>query len=581
MKRYGLIIFQGGFKGFFQRKFRLTPFPFQSIPSGLSNSGCFYSLGFLRFAKSVKKQSLINRHSVAFWFGTLYILIGFGLHLPDLISRSDVHFSMNGLPMSHLMHFGMFLILGGIALTAYGLFPVHTREVHDASGEFELHSMDSARLSPRHWQLVAVLGIALVVDVMKPATLGFVVPGMRHEYGLTARQAALLPLCAMIGTTIGSIIWGVLADRMGRRGSILLASMIFIATGICGCMPAFKWNLLMCLFMGMSAGGMLPIVFALLAEMVPSRHRGWLSVLVGGLGSAGGYLAASGAAAWLEPLYSWRVLWLLNVPTGFLVILLSRFIPESPRFLLHEGRVEDARRTLATFNIELVPAVNAVRERVKHSSRQLFRAPYAVITFTVCAYGVAWGLVNWGFLTWLPTILQDYLQLDGRIANRLLAKAALFAIPGCLLVAWLYGFWSSKKTMILFATGTAAVLGGFASFKAGDSQVWFSVLTVFLLVGLSGMIAMLSPYSVELYPTKLRATGGGVVASSSKAGGIIGPSSVAFILTAFPGLTVPALTLAVPLLIAAITLGINGRETSGRRLEEIHEVPPVPEPTPR
>src|SRR5262249_10070054 len=88
-----------------------------------------------------------------------------------------------------------------------------------------------------------------------------------------------------------------------------------------------------------------------------------------------------------------------------------------------------------------------------------------------------------------------------------------------------------------------------------------------------GMIAMLSPYSVELYPTRLRATGGGVSASSSKAGGIIGPPSVALILTAFPGLMIPALSLAVPLVIAAIALWINGKETSGRSLEEIAHAP--------
>jgi putative MFS transporter len=403
---------------------------------------------------------------------------------------------------------------------------------------------------------------------------------MRHEYGISVKQASLLPFVALIGTTIGSILWGILADRLGRRGSILLASLIFISTGICGCMPSFKWNLFMCLLMGMSAGGMLPIVFALLAEMVPARHRGWLSVLVGGLGTSGGYLAASGAAAWLEPLYSWRILWLLNVPTGLLVVLLSRFIPESPRFLLHTGKVDEAKQTLARFNIELVrTTVPEPGEIAKHSMRQLFRKPYATVTLAVCIYGVAWGLVNWGFLLMLPTIMQDFLQLDGKIANRLLAKSALIAVPGCFVVAWLYGFWSSKRTLILFAVGTAAVLAGFSTLKGGAeySQTLFTGLAVALLVGLSGMIAMLPPYSVELYPTKLRATGGGLTASSTKIGGVVGPRAAAVILTIFPGLLVPALSLVVPLLFAAAALWMNGKETSGRRLEEIHEAPATPE----
>jgi putative MFS transporter len=514
-------------------------------------------------------------HHLAFWLGTVAIVTGVSFHLPDFIGAKGMHYQLAGMPMSNLMLAGMALIVTGLAATTYGLFPVRNHKAQDAMPDYQLHTMDQARLGWQHWKLVLVLGAALVVDVMKPATLGFVVPGMRQEYVLTKATASLLMFFAMMGTTTGSILWGILADRLGRRGSILLAALMFISTGICGTMPAFKWNLCMCFLMGLSAGGMLPIVFALLAEMIPSRHRGWICVLIGGLGSAGGYLAASGAAAWLEPVLSWRILWLLNVPTGLLVIVLSRFIPESPRFLLHEGKVDEARRTLAKFGIELVPASpDAPRETGDQATkfRELFHKPYSALTFTVCLFGVSWGLVNWGFLNWLPTILRDDLHLDGQVANHLLAKSALFAVPGAGLVAWLYGFWSSKKTMVLFALITTVVLCVFATFKTGGSPALFSVLTVLLLIGLSGMISMLSPYSAELYPTKLRATGTGISASSSKAGGIVGPPAVALILSRFPGLAIPAVALAVPLLLAAIALWVNGRETSGRGLEEIqHE----------
>jgi putative MFS transporter len=529
---------------------------------------------------TVETKSRITRHTLAFWFGVIYILAGVSCHLPDYISSSSQHFHLSAVPLSKMMLFGMLLIVTGIAATAYGLFPVRD-DAKDASHEFELHSMDNARLSWQHWLLILVLGIALVVDVMKPATLGFVLPGMRAEYGLTTKEATHLPLVALIGTTLGSLIWGLLADRYGRRGSILLASLIFISTGICGCMRAFQWNLFMCFFMGLSAGGMLPIVFALLAEMVPSKHRGWLSVLIGGLGTSGGYLAASGAAHWLEPLYSWRILWLLNMPTGLLVILLSRFIPESPRFLLQMGRVEDAKKTLARFNITLIPRPSTAIEPevVKHSARQLFRQPYLAATIAVCIYGVAWGLVNWGFVLMLPTIMRDFLHLDGKVASGLLAKSAFIAVPACALVSWLYGFWSSKRTLIIFAIGSAAALAAFSTVKGGSDYdpTVFTVLVVMLLIGLSAMISMLTPYSVELYPTKFRATGGGLAASSSKFGGVIGPFAISFILQRYPGFAVPALILMVPLLIAAITLWINGRETSRKRLEEIHATPASPE----
>src|SRR3546814_7649490 len=117
--------------------------------------------------------------------------------------------------------------------------------------------------------LVVVLVVALAVDVMKPATLGFVMPCMSLEYSISTPTASVLALLALIGTTVGSIVWGRLADVFGRRAGILLSALMFIGTAICGAMPTFEWNLGMCFLMGASAGGLLPHAFTLMAEAVP------------------------------------------------------------------------------------------------------------------------------------------------------------------------------------------------------------------------------------------------------------------------------------------------------------------------
>src|SRR5208337_4277834 len=164
-----------------------------------------------------------------------------------------------------------------------------------------------------------------------------------------AAKVSLLPLCALIGTATGSFVWGALADFYGRRAAMLLSAVMFVGTSICGAMPSFRWNLAMCFLMGAAAGGMLPIAYALLAEIMPTKHRGWSLVLVGGIGTIGGYLAASALSALLQPFFGWRVMWFLNLPTGLILIGLSPLLPESARFLQQMGRSEEARTTLARF----------------------------------------------------------------------------------------------------------------------------------------------------------------------------------------------------------------------------------------
>lgn len=120
-------------------------------------------------------------HAIAFWLGTEFIVAGVVFHLPDFIAARKMHFCMQCMPMSTLMLRGMGLILSGIPLAAYGLFPIRREETKDLTANYQLHTLDNSRLDWAHWRLVMVLSVALIVDVMKPATLGFVMPGMRHE----------------------------------------------------------------------------------------------------------------------------------------------------------------------------------------------------------------------------------------------------------------------------------------------------------------------------------------------------------------------------------------------------------------
>lgn len=396
---------------------------------------------------------------------------------------------------------------------------------------------------------------------------------MSEEYEITKETASLLALVALTGTTVGSVVWGLIADTLGRRAAILISSLLFVGTAICGSMPSFEWNLFMCFLMGASAGGLLPIAFTLMAETVPSRHRGWMLVLLGGIGTTGGYLAASAGAAWLEPEFGWRVLWYLNLPTGLLLIALNRYLPESARFLIHTGRNEEARRVLERYGVTVVTgqATNpsAMPSPPEGAMRHLFGRSMLALTTGLVLCGVAWGLVNFGFLLWLPSNLRA-MGMTGGAAEGLLAKSAFLALPATLLVTWMYYRWSTYRTLALFALASAVVLIGFFLLGTGSvhSSTWFAMLAILLLASVSGVIAMLIPYATEIYPVQVRGTGAGLVAGSSKLGGIAaaGLGVTGF----FASLTAPALAIAVPLAVSAVVLVMKGVETRRRTLEEIN-----------
>lgn len=517
-------------------------------------------------------------HPLAFWLGCVVVAAGVCLHLPMYVMAAPTHFHLAGMSMDPEMLLGMVLIPGGVLLAAWGLLPrlAQVRLTAHGGNRLHWHVADGVPLNRAHWTLVLVLAIALTIDVMKPASIAFVMPGMVREYGIGMSKAGYLALSALIGTAVGSVVWGRLADVFGRRAAILLSALLFMGTAICGTMPSFNWNLVMCFMMGAAAGGMLPIAFTLMAETVPARHRGWLLVALGGVGTSAGYLAASGAAALLEPAFSWRALWLLNLPTGALIVVLNRFIPESPRFLANAGLPDQARAVLERFAgpaglVEDTAGVDAPIMEIhqpRAGLRDMLRGRHARITIALMVCGLAWGLVNFGFVLWLPANLHR-LGLDASAAGALMARSALLAIPGIGVVVWLYQRWSSFKTLVLFVALAVLALFAFAAIEVMDlrAQSFTIAATVLLLVAISGVIATMIPYAAEIYPVHLRGTGSGLIAAGSKAGGILG--ALLGVAGVFDSFLVSALVIAVPMAAAGVMLWRGGVETRGRELESI------------
>jgi putative MFS transporter len=502
----------------------------------------------------------------AFWLGTAAVTAGVVLHLPMFIMSASMDYRMAGMPMGNGMLVGMALIVLGIIACGLALVRPAAPAPPNSLPAWPEPATQEPKLTRVHWVLMATITIALVIDVMKPATLGFVVPGTIAEYGMTRQAVAVLPFLALTGTCIGSYVWGVLADRMGRRGAILLAAVMFIGTSICGAMPTFAWNLAMCFLMGLSAGGLLPIAYTLLAETVPAKQRGWCLVLVGAVGSVGGYLASSTCAALLEPHFGWRIMWFLGLPTGVMLMALSRFIPESPSFLLLRGELAEARAVMQRYRINLSSLPR--RQTEVASGGMLLRQPFGMVTVALNLCAVAWGLVNFGLLLWLPADLRAA-GVGVGASDALLAHAALLALPIALAATALYYYWSTKWTLVVMSLVTLAGLLGVSLLGSvvplrGEMPM---VLLTLLVVGTGGMIAVLLPFSAESYPATVRGRATGMVAGSSKLGGIL--AQLITMGAIVPGLATVALALALPVVAGAALTGRFGTETRGRRLEDL------------
>ncbi|MFF5538767.1 MFS transporter [Streptomyces cinerochromogenes] len=476
---------------------------------------------------TARPASLIPR-PLMFWSGVALTSAGVAEHLWMFAESASMDFDMAMMDMSGTMWAAMAAIVVGVVISGFA--------VVQPAGTAPAVSPAPARTTPAsRYRLIAILSFALLVDQMKPATLAFISPGMRAEFHLSAAEISWLPTVALTGTVLGSLVWGRAADRIGRRATILISSLLFLGTTVCGAMPSFSGNLVMCALMGMAAGGMLPVVYALMTESLPPGRRAAIMVLQAGLTTTGGYMAASGLAAVLIPLAGWRVLWFAQLPLVLVLIALNRWIPESAAFAARQTR------------------------RAPIPASALFKRPQTAKTLVVSAYALAWGLVYWGFITFLPSQLESS-GGHGMSAATLLFVSSLLSIPTCAVAAWLYMRWSARGTMLVYAVLTVGALLGLAAVGMDGSRPVLLTAVMLLFAGTAGVIALIGPYTAEIYPLAIRGTAGGWAAAVGKSGGAFGPPLIALVLSAPGGMRTAAVFVALPMALAGIAVAVRGSD---------------------
>jgi len=393
----------------------------------------------------------------------------------------------------------------------------------------------------RRHVVVVIASLGLTVDVGKTSTLGFVIPGMRSEYGLAPGAASLLAVAGLAGTAVGAVVLGGLADKFGRRTIYLIGTLGFATTSICGSMPTFTGNVVMCALMGLAVGGLAPLLVTVLSDELSGRRERSLVVGLSVLAASLGYLVAAGSALWLEPTFGWRVLWLIGAPTGVILVMLTPWVPVRP----------------TVTHVNPTSTAPAFALRTQALSRNTQRA-YAFLV----------GVLTFGLTTWLPTLARSG-GVSTTTGNLLLTVAAVVMVPCALLVTLSYRRFGPVELLVALAGGTSVLLVALTVSGSISAVSWWlcAGALVATLFSVNTMAAVFLPIAANLADSARRGRTTGTVSLYNRLGGFCGPLLLAGLVSSASDVLIAVSILAVPTAVTASVIGARQR-TFRREPEE-------------
>lgn len=417
-------------------------------------------------------------------------------------------------------------------------------------------------------KLMAICGMGWAADAMEVLLISFAIPAIGEEWNLTAGQKGLLATAIFVGMLVGAYFWGRIADTRGRRIGFMSTVAIDSIFGLLSAFsPSFLWLVILRALTGFGVGGTLPVDYAVFAEYLPTQKRGRYLVLLESFWALG-YLVAAGLAWLIVPVLGWRWLLAISAIPGLIIFFIRRHVPESPRYLLVQGRTEEAAAVLRQVardngkdlgDFTLAPLEPTPPARVGDLLRPSLRR--ATLLLWLIWFSISLGY--YGIFTWLP----NYFRSSGMTLLPVYQNAFILAvaqIPGYFSAAWLVERWGRKRTMALYLFASALFTYLFAAATGLNWVLAMGIWMSFFTLGAWGVIYAVTP---ETYPTSLRGTGMGTASGFTRIAGAIAPSLGALLMGA--GLALPLTVFAISYAVAGVAALFLPRETSQVPLEDV------------
>lgn len=378
-------------------------------------------------------------------------------------------------------------------------------------------------LTRRHWLVFAVCAIGAFLDSLDLQMMSLISPVLVRQWALAPRTVGVIASAAMVGMLCGSLVFGRVSDRIGRRPAFQLTVTIFAGfSALCAVAHGPTQLIVLRFCVGVGIGGFIPVDTAMLYEFLPRLARARMLGLWAIAFPLGG-LAATFLIRGLLPTIGWRGVFLMGAGAALIVLPVRRSIPESPKFLMSQGRVTEANASAQWISgSRAVPDPFAPAPK---PMRELLSGRYLRTTLVAWSLWFTWSFSYFGITLWLPTLLV----LAGMPLDKMLLYTVGFqiaAIAGRAVMLPMVGGAGPRAVIVLMAAGSAF------------TALWFGALpgVVFLVAvgyvlsccqegGFTGIV----PFTPQLYPIPLRATGVGTANGAGRVGSLLAPLLVGWL----------------------------------------------------
>jgi MFS family permease len=202
--------------------------------------------------------------------------------------------------------------------------------------------------------VVVALGITWILDGLEVTLAGAISPALKesHQLNFSNADVGLASSAYLAGAVLGAIFFGWLTDRLGRKRLFFITLAVYL---VATAATALSWNLwsfaLFRFFTGAGIGGEYTAINSTIQELVPARYRGWTDLVINGSFWVGAALGATGSIVLLDPDLlapdlGWRLAFFIGAVLGLVIFLMRFWLPESPRWLMTHGRLEEAKKAL-------------------------------------------------------------------------------------------------------------------------------------------------------------------------------------------------------------------------------------------